>query len=464
MDARRLLLSRRKAIYALGASAIAGLSACREELSGVSGTAPPSSAPAARISGGYSDQQSYRPGDRVALFLNGDSPGMTVRLSNYNGQRVHEVAADLFPQQPAGAEPWETGFGYSESAAFTLPLRRSGVYLVEGIVPLIVKHAYPSGAPTQAEIVIVYPTNTVAAYNAAGGRSMYSKPTPAPIVSFRRPNVGGQGTMYFGAFLEWFANVRLPYSVGYVADIDLEDYSEIAGAKLLIVIGHSEYWTRRARENFDQFVEHGGNALFLSGNNMWWQVRYSDDRSQLICYKDLPDPVGDPLLETINWTNPALDYPTLLSVGADFAHGGYGIALPEHDGFHVLLPQSPVFRGLSVKAGDVLAMRTKEYDGAPLLNNPPTLGQPQLDLEAMGAYRAEIIAYQACSRNDNDVANNVATWIAYQRTATSGVVMNGASTNWCSLTGVSGPDRIRVRKIILNMIDILVTEQPVFAS
>ena len=147
-----------------------------------------------RISDGYSDQQSYRPGDRVTLFLNARFPFLNtrfprVRLYDYGGRIVyHEFVADLFAQQAVGPEPWETGFGYRESATFTLPRLRSGVYLVEGIVPLIVKYTPPGELPSKkADIVILYPTNTVAAYNAAGGRSMYSRPTPAPIVSFKRP-------------------------------------------------------------------------------------------------------------------------------------------------------------------------------------------------------------------------------------------------------------------------------------
>jgi len=458
-------------MQALGATGVAGLSAC-----GAAPEAPSLGRSTSRISDGYSDQQSYRPGDRVTLFLNARFPFLNtrfprVRLYDYGGRIVyHEFVADLFAQQAVGPEPWETGFGYRESATFTLPRLRSGVYLVEGIVPLIVKYTPPGELPSKkADIVILYPTNTVAAYNAAGGRSMYSRPTPAPIVSFKRP-VGDEANLaFFNAFLEWFASIQLPYSLGYVADIDLEDYSEIADAKLLVVIGHSEYWTRRARENFDQFVRRGGNVLLLSGNNMWWQVRYSDDRSQLICYKRAPDPIGNPLLKTVNWTESILDYPTLPSVGADFPHGGFGIVSPEFDGFRVLSPESPAFCGLSVESGNVLGIRTEEYDGAPLLNNPVTLGQPQLDFGALGAYRAEIIGYQCCSRNEEDtgrtnVADNVGTWIAYQRTATSGVVMNGASTNWCSFTGVFGPDSFRVRRVILNMIEILVTGQSAFAS
>ena len=119
-------------------------------------------------------------------------------------------------------------------------------------------------------------------------------------------------------------------------------------------------------------------------------------------------------------------------------------------------------------------MLTTEYDGAPLLNDPVTFGEPRLDLSALGAYRGEIIAYAHCFTRDGAEAaeftgakqlpNSVGTWTVIQRAATSGVVMNGASTNWCSSTGVDGTDGMLVRKIILNMIDVLMTNQSVFST
>lgn len=450
------LLSRRGVIRALGAAALAG---------GLPGCGGSHSGAASKILDGYTDKQSYRPGDQVTLFLNAKlTQTAVIYLEDYTGRRVFELSADLFPQKPAGPTPWETGFGYRASASFALPELPSGVYLVEGSVPLIVK-AEPA---IHADLVVVYPTNTSAAYNSAGGKSMYSA-VPAPIVSFLRP-MGQFNLNFFAATLEWFASLPFSYSVRYVADIDLENYDEISGSKLLLLIGHSEYWTRRARENFDQFVLDGGNALLLCGNTMWWQVRYSEDRTQLICYKRAPDPVSDPLLKTINWPNPRLAYPTLLSIGADFPHGGFGINYPDNGtGFRVLSPESPVFRGISVKSGDLISMPTVEYDGAPLLNQPAASGEPRLDLSALGAYRAEIIGHELCEAGDNEVPgvnvpDHVGTWIAYQRTASSGVVINGASTNWCSRTGAFGADGFRVRKIIINMIDILVNKETVFVS
>lgn len=452
-------LSRRSVMRALGAAAVAGLPGCGANNSASSG--PPVPLPEGKITDGYADQQSYRPGDVVTLFLNTNSPAWAnLHLYDYTGRPVFEFTAHLITQTAAGPNAWEIGFGYQASASFLLPDLKSGVYLIERLIPLIVKTA----PAAHADVVIVYPTNTVAAYNTAGGKSMYSQPDPAPIVSFHRPTGRTDQSAYLNSFLTWFEGLDLPYSFRYLADIDLEDYNELSGSKLLVVIGHSEYWTRSAREHFDQFVLDGGNALLLSGNNMWWQVRYGVDRDEMICYKRVPDPNTDPLLRTINWTNPFLRYPVVPSIGADFLHGGF-----DGPGFYVLLPNSPVFRGVAVKSGDLISMPTVEYDGAPLLNNPVTLGEPRLDLSALGAYRAEIIGYAICDSSDaaeivTDIGNHVGTWIATQRTATSGVVINGASTNWCSKTGVNGQDSSRVRKIILNMIDILATHQSVFVG
>lgn len=459
--------SRRSVLQSVGAAAFTGLSRSVSAGSALAARRAPH-----HVSNGYADRLSYRPGDEVSLFLSGASGGKTaLALDAYGSGPTFRFWSDLYPQEPAGSTPWETGFGYRESAFFRLPSSfRSGVYLVDHLVPVIVK-ADRNAAPP-ADITIVYPTNTMAAYNEAGGRSMYTSPK-APIVSFLRPVGPISNLAFFSAFLEWFATPPappVPYSIRYVADIDLEDYGEIAGSKLLMLIGHSEYWTRQARENFDQFVLEGGNALVLSGNTMWWQVRYGGNETQLICYKGEADPVSDSLLRTVNWTNPKLEYPPTSSLGTDFVHGGFGDETPgAKTGFRILAPQSPVFRGLRVAAGDLLEIPTLEYDGAPLLNDPPTVGEPRLDLAALDAYRAEIIGYEYCVRDDTEAAvsappGNVATWLAYQRSSSSGMIINGASTNWCSRTGAFGVDGFRVRQVIVNMIEILMRGESPFSS
>ena len=83
-------------MQALGATGVAGLSAC-----GAAVEAPSFGRSTSRISDGYSDQRSYRPGDRVTLFLNVRFPLLNtrfprVRLYDYGGRIVyHEFVADL---------------------------------------------------------------------------------------------------------------------------------------------------------------------------------------------------------------------------------------------------------------------------------------------------------------------------------------------------------------------------------
>jgi hypothetical protein len=222
--------------------------------------------------------------------------------------------------------------------------------------------------------------------------------------------------------------------------------------KLLIVVGHSEYWSREARIAFDRFVDAGGHALILSGNTMWWQIRYSSDGERLVCYKSLSsDPIADPQLKTVQWPTTSLGYPVVSSIGADFTKGGYGLKNDRGwNGMKVVNPLSPIFKGVQISYGDVLEMPTTEYDGAPIASVAPD-GSPILDRAALGFYRADLIGYDIGYR----FHDTFATWITFQKTPRSGIVINCAATGWCAETGMGGVDRSKLQTITKNMIDLL---------
>lgn len=238
-----------------------------------------------------------------------------------------------------------------------------------------------------------------------------------------------------------------------MVDEDIENYSAIRNNKLLIIVGHSEYWTRKARENIDKFVANGGNLLILSGNVMWWHVRYNNSKNKMICYRysDI-DPDTIMKNKTVQWNDSVLKYNIFKSIGADFSLGGYGNTDKDMgwDGYKVIKPNSPIFRNTEIKKDSVIALYTEEYDGAPLLgfNN---LNEPILDSNKLNFYKAEIIAFDLGFR----LKPTVGTFIVFQKTPNSGIVINTASTNWCSKTGIGGRDSIIIRKITQNMIDIL---------
>src|ERR1700688_1118284 len=93
------MLSRRRLIRGLGGAAVvAGLPGC-----GNDSNQPPYQA-TATLSDGYTDKQSYRPGDSVTLFINADTPQRTtLKLYNFANVVVHTVSAELFPQTPVGS-------------------------------------------------------------------------------------------------------------------------------------------------------------------------------------------------------------------------------------------------------------------------------------------------------------------------------------------------------------------------
>lgn len=402
---------------------------------------------------GYMDKHSYVPGEAARIYIHTAKKGnQHIRLLDVNGKEVYAFDAVVGPQPALGNQPWRDGYGYSEFATVIVPSIASGVYFWEGSVRMIVR-ALPNANP---DILVVYPSNTENAYNAAGGKSFYTpaEPNHAPILSFKRPVAANNATyMTAAGFYKWLADSKYK-NVGHVSDFDLESYINIASTKLVVLVGHSEYWTRQARENFDRFVDTGGSALILSGNTMWWQVRYSETSGELICYKSATDPVVDQKFRTTIFNAlKSSPYPTVQSIGADFDRGGYGLKQDDGwNGFKVTNAQSPVFAGTGLRNGDVIYMPGGEYDGAPL-SGYDVNGVPIIDTKKLGFDRIDLLGYDFGFRS----VKTVATWIIFKKTTTSGMVINGASLGWGDEANTKGQSGESIKKIYGNMIDILLS-------
>ena len=116
----------------------------------------------------------------------------------------------------------------------------------------------------------------------------------------------------------------------------------------------------------------------LSGNSMWWQVRYNKAQNLMICYKSLSgnsyenytlDPLQSTIYSTINWGGNDTKYTILPTLGTDYRHGGYGQVLANRwNGFKIVNANSPLIKGSGLNNGDILSMPSTEYDGAPVVN------------------------------------------------------------------------------------------------
>jgi hypothetical protein len=403
---------------------------------------------------GYTDKRSYYPGDTVKLYLTGPAgKNQLLPLKDINGNVMLQISADITEQKITTKKPWLEGDGFTVSASYVINNNiKSGVYFWNGHIPCIIK------SKGSYDVTVVYPTNTINAYCQDGGKSLYYPAGQRALVtSFLRVQELNAAYTYTDGFLKWMANQG--YNVNYVADEDLDDYSSLESSRLLIIAGHSEYWTRKARENFDKFVDRGRNALILSGNTMWWQVRYNKKENLMICYKNKDlDPLANSLYASTKWTDTTLKFPTITSIGTDFARGGYaqyGSVLNTWDGYKITQASSPLFESTNLKNGDTLHFSQFECDGSFLIKDLSLTSTeiPVLDKPKYNYYKSELLAYNY-TYNAEEPARTPSggTFVIFQKKPTSGIIVNTSSETWC-LHGFASQHQSLIKTITKNMID-----------
>ena len=403
---------------------------------------------------GYTDRVSYKPGDTVDVYLSGPAnSSMTISLLDSGRKQVASVNTAITTQTIKSSKPWVDGFQYDKTFSFRIPADfKSGLYTWMGQIPFVCK------APNEAaDLAIVYPSNTMSAYNFAGGKSIYAPDDDnrATVLSFLRSRV-----VDYVEFYKWID--KQSYTVNHVADSDLDDYNSIDNARVLIIVGHSEYWTRKARTNVDKFIASGKNVLVLSGNNMWWQVRYNQSKNTMICYKDSSaDPLGNSIYDTTSWSYPMLQYPVIPSLGADFTDGGYGNTLTSRwGGYKIVKAESPIFKGANVKNGDILDLDTREYDSVPVMKMlaPGSTDMPAIDYSKIDFEKIEILGYDFAQNTNRADKNGLGTFIVCRKNASAGTIVNIASMDWAYYLVYE-----KYRVMTKNMIDLSLANGSLFS-
>ena len=322
---------------------------------------------------GYASATSVVAGDTLGFHVSSDYSSLTLRF--YRQCPDPELLLDrvgLVPENvPVPDSSWINGCQWPTLFKLTIPPEwPSGLYQVELVppgggpikhVPFVVRG--PSAAPKP--ILILSAVNTYQAYNAFGGKSLYDFNSPggrAPRVTFDRPydSHDGLGQPQFEVpFERWFE--RAGFTADYATDVDLALTPEILnGRRLLIIVGHSEYWTRSMYNAVETFVNSGGNAAFLGGNTCYWQVRYEDAGHTLVCYKSNSDPMFYQQIDltTVTWRGPLIRRPECILVGVMYPYCG-GTA---SDSILFARPYSWVTEGLEDQVGNRFGPNVVGYE------------------------------------------------------------------------------------------------------
>jgi hypothetical protein len=324
----------------------------------------------------FADRTSALPGEQVSIragaAVAADVTWELWRLGYYGGAGGRRLASggpvkvavwanSVFdPTTGSVSAPWPVAFAVTVPAGAT-----TGAYLVK--VTSALGETYSTfvvrepmlGAP------ILYPvsTNTYQAYNAWGGTSLYRnqrsdwKPWHAYAVSFDRPyqnNGAGELFAMDRGFIT-FAEAQ-GYDIAYVTDTDLDrDPGLIERRRMLLLQGHTEYWTAAMRLAVEKGIAQGANVAFLASNSAYWQVRFADSsRRLLIAYKEFasldPATSTDPAHVTTRWRDPPLNRPENAMIG-----GMFGSWLWTAAPLRVVDPSMWLWTGAGVEPGTIIA-------------------------------------------------------------------------------------------------------------
>ncbi len=264
------------------------------------------------------------------------------------------IAADV---QVVPPEPWQSGCGWRTAFRFTVPPDwSSGIYAAECTDPAggsfrIVFMVKP-GSGTHGDFALLTNTNTWCAYNAWGGMSKYDG--PAQVLSFFRPNIetapiddGGMNRRTRAEMwvLDWLATTGYRFDV--FTDLDFErGLPDLAGYKGLIITTHSEYWSRRMRDNVEEYLANGGSLLYMGGDGMFEEVVLSPDGTIATYYPEGGFPVREPSYFR-NFDPPR---PERELLGVAFRYDNYFTFAP----YEVLRADHHLFAGTGVSNGELI--------------------------------------------------------------------------------------------------------------
>jgi hypothetical protein len=332
---------------------------------------------------GYAGTLSVVPGEEAAFHVSTSAPKFNVEISRLGAKEEPVWSRKDIPGRthPVPDNASSAGCGWPE--AFRVPVTkawRSGYHAVrfriedrggvwtergrrtaESEAWFVVRDAAPG---TRTKILLQLCANTYNAYNNWGGFSLYAYNSLAKNqgnrVSFERPPAS-QFARWELPFVTWAE--KNGYALDYAVNSDLEFHPEILKHyRLVLSVGHDEYWSAPMRDNLEAYIAQGGNVAFFSGNSVCWQVRSEDAGRALTCWKQ--NFHSDPVYQTREfktlstlWSHHLVQRPENRLTGVGFLQGGYrqshGQFMNDPAEYTVHRPDHWVFEGTGLKRGDV---------------------------------------------------------------------------------------------------------------
>ncbi|MGK0186599.1 MAG: hypothetical protein ACI9R3_002382 [Verrucomicrobiales bacterium] len=288
---------------------------------------------------GYTGEVSHWPGEELTLHVSTNAPTFSAEIARLGAGSVTvwKKESILGKAHPVPDNASSHGCGWPTAITVPIPADwKSGYYQVTlraaeatGSCHFVLRESPDAKDP--APVLLQLATNTYNAYNNWGGFSLYAYNGRDKIqgsrVSFHRPP-GSLFGKWEQPFVDWAEKngIRLAFA----ANGDLEFHPDILkNRRLVLSVGHDEYWSAPMRDHLEAFIGDGGNVAFFSGNTCCWQVRSEEGGNALTCWKQSykSDPVfeakeGHALLSSL-WSHHLIGRPENTLTGVGFLWGGF---------------------------------------------------------------------------------------------------------------------------------------------
>ena len=332
---------------------------------------------------GYADRLSCRAGEQLGFHISTSAAKYAVEIARIGAEREVVWKQEDLPGAEYPVPGNASSHGCAWPLAFSLAVPdtwRSGYYVAtlrvadqggafarrnrrsaEGELSFVVRSAQPG---RDTKILLQLSTNTYNAYNNWGGHSLYSYHDRDGIqghrVSFERPPLVRFFDLWEAPLVQWAE--REGFVLDYAANTDLEFHPELLDSyRLVLSVGHDEYWSAPMRDHLEAYIGRGGNVAFFSGNSVCWQVRSEEEGKALTCWKQMYsfDPAyasGDHRLLSSLWSHHLVGRPENQLTGVGFLWGGYhlshGQLMDGSGAFTVHRPEHWVFAGSGMRQGE----------------------------------------------------------------------------------------------------------------
>jgi hypothetical protein len=390
----------------------------------------------------------------------------TLRITNVRGEvvgsavfRGHRISTP--------ADALENGISAEPTCMFEIPLETpAAIYFVDDQWAFVVSRS--DGVCTA-----VLPVSTMQQFNNWGGRSSYTERDrqrlggerrSLHVCSLRRPLARRFATDVLAGFLDWLPRGALAgENVRFVPDYDLARSDALAGTKLLLIPGRSEYWSRESRKAVDDYVEGGGDMVLLSSETMLHEVRHENQR---IVWRWWGSPEHPKMPSTPYWQDTARKYPLLPSIGPNPGHGGThreeAKQHPEWGEYRMYDLASPLAKACDLTNEERIALPSAVYyDGLPVRWYRGDT--PMLDERKLPFHRWTLLAY---SYGRTTPRQRIGAWFAFQRAPASGRVVHFGSFAWSMMEGLGGkgPSGARPAEVVDATIRLIRSGAELFAS